>query len=250
MIDKSVIVTGASSGLGAHITRRLVNEGARVLGAARRLDRLNALADELADTPGRLVPLEIDVTVVEDAARMAKTAVEAFGGIDALVNNAGFEVRGGIEELAVEDFERMFQTNVTGMYLCTRAVVPYLKERGGSVVNIGSTVVPRPPRNRFGYVATKGAVDAMTRALASDLGPHRIRVNSVRPGLVPSEFRGTNEADAKDLLARIAPPIQALEAVGAGTDIAAMVTFLVSDEAAWITGALIDVDGGYALGTP
>jgi len=250
MIDKTVIVTGSSSGLGAHITRRLVGEGARVVAVARRLDRLTALADELADAPGRIVTLQGDVTSAEDAAKMAETAIEAFGGVDALVNNAGMEVKGAIEELAEADFELMLRTNVIGCYLCTRAALPYLKQDGGSVINIGSTVVPRAPRHRFGYVTTKGAVDAMTRALAGDLGPDRIRVNVVRPGLVPSEFRGTSEAEAEELLRKIAPPMQALAAVGAGSDVAAIVAFLVSDEAAWITGAVIDVDGGYAMGTP
>ena len=250
MIDKSVLVTGSSSGLGAHITRRLVGEGARVVAVARRLDRLAALADELADAPGSIVAVQADVTRAEDAVRMAETDAEAFGGIDALVNNAGMEVRGGIEDLTEADFELMLRTNVTGYYLCTRAALPYLKRDGGSVVNIGSTVVPRAPPNRFGYVTTKGAVDAMTRALAGDLGPDRIRVNVVRPGLVPSELRGTSEEDSVELIEKIAPPMQALEAVGAGADVAAMVAFLVSDESAWITGAVIDVDGGYALGTP
>ncbi|MCJ7725202.1 MAG: SDR family oxidoreductase, partial [Acidimicrobiia bacterium] len=232
------------------ITRRLVGEGARVVAAARRLDRLDALGDELADAPGRIIALQADITRAGDVSRMVERAAEAFGGVDALVNNAGMEVRGAIEDLEEEGLDLMLRTNVIGYYLCTRAALPYLKRDGGSVVNIGSTVVARAPRNRFGYVTTKGAVDAMTRALAGDLGPHRIRVNSVRPGLVPSEFRGTSEADSAEMLKSMAPPLQALPAIGAGTDIAALVAFLISDEAAWITGAIIDVDGGYALGTP
>lgn len=250
MIDKTVIVTGASSGLGAHITRRLAAKGARVVAAARRLDRLNALAEELADAPGRVVPVQTDVTRAEDVHRLAETAAQAFGGIDALVNNAGMEVRGAIEDLPEADFELMMRTNVTGYYLCIKAALPHLKRNGGSVVNIGSTVVPRSPRHRFGYVTTKGAIDAMTRALAGDLGEHRIRVNVVRPGLVPSEFRGTTEEEAVVLLEKIALPMQALKDVGTGGDIAAVVAFLISDESAWMTGAVIDVDGGYALGTP
>jgi len=248
MIDKSVIVTGASSGLGAHVTRRLVAEGARVLAAARRVDRLQALEDEAAGAPGRLVVVEADITRAEDAQRLAGMAAEAFGGLDALVNNAGMEVQGAIDALAEADFELMLRTNVIGPYLCIRAALPHLKARGGSIVNIGSTVVSRAPRNRFGYVATKGALEAMSRALAGDLGPHNIRVNVVRPGIVPSELRGLTEEEEVRTLGERVPRVQALASVGKGRDVAAAVAFLISDEAAWITGTMIDVDGGYALG--
>ena len=248
MLDKSVIVTGASSGLGAHLTRRLVGDGARVVAGARRVDRLDALAGELAGAPGRLVTVEADVTRAGDAARLAAAAAEAFGGVDALVNNAGMEVQGAIDMLAEADFEVMLRTNVIGPYLCTRAALPYLKKQGGSIVNVGSTVVPRAPRNRFGYVATKGALEAMSRALAGDLGPLNIRVNVVRPGIVPSELRGLTEEEETRTLGGRVPRIQALGSVGRGMDVAAAVAFLISDDAAWITGAVLDVDGGYALG--
>ncbi len=248
MIDKTVIVTGASSGLGAHITRQLVGEGARVVATARRTDRLDELAESLAGAPGACVVMQADVTKAEDAERMAQTAVETFGGLDALVNNAGMEVQGAIEDLAEADFETMLRTNVIGPYLCTRAALPHLSRQGGSVVNLGSTVVTRAPRNRFGYVATKGALEAMSMALAGDLGRHNIRVNVVRPGIVPSELRGLSEAEEARTLHERVPRIQALEAVGKGADISTVVAFLISDQAEWITGAVIDVDGGYALG--
>jgi 3-oxoacyl-[acyl-carrier protein] reductase len=248
MIDKSVIVTGASSGLGAHIVRRLVAEGARVVAGARRVDRLQALAAELEAGPGRLVVEQADVTLAADAQRLVAVAVEAFGGLNALVNNAGKEIQGAIEDLAEADFEQMLRTNVIGPFLCTKAALPHLKVQGGSIVNIGSTVVPRAPRNRFGYVGTKRALEAMSRALAGDLGPYRITVNVVRPGIVPSEFRGLTEEEEARTLGERVPRIQALPTVGKGMDVAAAVAFLISDDAAWITGALLDVDGGYALG--
>ncbi|MBN2113528.1 MAG: SDR family oxidoreductase [Acidimicrobiia bacterium] len=248
MIDKSVVVTGASSGLGAHMVRRLVGEGARVVAAARRVDRLEALAAEVAGAAGRLVIVDADITRAEDAEKLMAAAAGTFGGLDALVNNAGMEVQGSIEVLAEADLERMLRTNVIGPFLCTKAALPYLKERGGSIVNIGSTVVPRAPRNRFGYVGSKGALEAMSRALAGDLGPYHIRVNVVRPGIVPSELRGLTEEEEARTLGERVPRIQALLTVGQGMDVAAAVAFLISDEAAWITGALLDVDGGYALG--
>lgn len=248
MIDKSVVVTGASSGLGAHITRHLVGQGAAVVAAARRGDRLDSLATELRGAPGKLDTAEADVTNEADVARMVATAVSSFGRIDALVNNAGMEIQGPIEGLAEADLEQMLRTNVIGPYLCIRAALPHLKQQGGSIVNLGSTVVTRAPRFRFGYVATKGAIEAMSQALAGDLGSHRIRVNVVRPGIVPSELRGSTETAEAEAMKERVPHIQALDAVGKGTDVAGVVGYLISDAAEWITGAVIDVDGGYALG--
>lgn len=248
--QKVVIVTGASSGIGAHITRRLVGDGARVVAAARRDDRLEALADELSDAPGDIVPVSADVTDPRDVGRMVSTAIELFGGLDALVNNAGTEIQGRIEALTESELETMLRTNVVGPYLCTRAALPYLRMRHGSVVNIGSTVVSRPPLYRFGYVASKGALESMSRALAGDLGPARVRVNVVRPGIVPSELRGATEEEEAERLRERVPLLQAHPAVGSGSDVAGMVAFLVSDDSKWITGAVIDVDGGYSLGTP
>lgn len=247
---KSVIVTGASSGIGAHITRSLVISGARVTAAARRRDRLENLAGDLSDSAGAISVVEADVTKANDVERIVQYAVDRYDGIDALVNNAGMEIQGRIEELSEEDLDGMLRTNVIGPYLCLRAALPHLKQRGGSVVNIGSTVVTRAPLYRFGYVASKGAVEAMSRALSGDLGPEGVRVNVVRPGIVPSELRGTTEAEEMESLKERVPRLQALPNVGTGMDVAAAVAFLISDDARWITGTVLDVDGGYSLGTP
>ncbi len=248
MTRRSVVVTGASSGLGAHIVRRLVSDGNRVVAAARRRKLLEELAEELADAAGEILTVEADVTDEEDVASMIGEAVKGFGGIDALVNNAGMEVQGSIDELGIEDFEKMLRTNVLGPYLCTTAALPHLAETGGAVVNIGSTVVVRAPRNRFGYVASKGALESMSLALAGDLGDRGVRVNVVRPGIVPSELRGLTEEEEMSTIGARSSKLQALPEVGEGADVAGAVAYLISDDAKWVTGAVLDIDGGFSLG--
>jgi meso-butanediol dehydrogenase/(S,S)-butanediol dehydrogenase/diacetyl reductase len=244
-----MIVTGASSGLGAHTVRHLVGLGAWVLAAARRRDRLEQLVTDLSGAPGRVIPFAADVTVEADVRAMVAAAAEAFGGIDVLVNNAGSEVQAPIDVLADEDFEGMFQANVFSVVRCTRAALPELRKSRGVVINLGSTVVSRPPRGRFGYVASKGAVEAMSRALALDLGRDGIRVNVIRPGIVPSELRGmTEEAERAKFETGVAFGKQALSAVGEGRDIAEAIAWLAGDGGRWVTGAVIDIDGGYVLG--
>jgi NAD(P)-dependent dehydrogenase (short-subunit alcohol dehydrogenase family) len=246
---RRVVVTGASSGLGAYAVRHLVGLGARVLAAARRIDRLELLAAELADAPGRVVPFRADVSVDAEARAMVAAAVEAFGGIDVLVNNAGSEVQGSLDVLADADFEGMLRANVVSVSVCTRAALAELRKSRGAVINLGSTVVARPPRGRFGYVASKGAVEAMSRALALDLGRDGIRVNVIRPGIIPSELRGMTEAEERAKFETgIAFGRQALSEVGDPRDIAEAIAWLVGPGGRFVTGAVIDVDGGYVLG--
>lgn len=246
---RRIVVTGASSGLGAHTVCHLAGLGASVLAVARREDRLARLAAELADAPGRVIAFRADVAVEADARALVDAAVAAFGGIDVLVNNAGSEVQGPLESLSDEDFEGMFRANVVSVVRCTRAALPELRASRGMVVNLGSTIASRPARGRFGYVASKGAVEAMSRALALDLGRDGIRVNVIRPGIIPSELRGLTEEEERVRFESGAPfGKQALSAAGQGIDVAEAVAWLAGPGGRWVTGAVIDVDGGYALG--
>ncbi len=246
---RRIIVTGASAGLGAHTVRMLAGRGAQVVAVGRRLERLEALASELAGVPGRVVPCRADVTVEADVEALVAAAVHELGGIDVLVNNAGAEVQGGLEQLALADLEGMLRGNVVSVFLMIRAALPELRRSRGMVVNLGSTVVGRPPHGRFGYVASKAAVEAMTRALAADLGRDGIRVNCIRPGIIPSELRGATEDEERT---RFETGMhfgrQALSSVGQGSDIAEAVAWLAGDGGRWVTGAVIDIDGGLTLG--
>jgi NAD(P)-dependent dehydrogenase (short-subunit alcohol dehydrogenase family) len=244
-----VIVTGASSGLGAHVVRHLAGLGARVVAVARRRDRLDRLAEELADAPGRVVPFVADVTADADARAMVAAAVDAFGGLDVLVNNAGSEVQAPIDRLTEADLEGMWRANVLSVFLCTRAALDELRKSRGVVVNLGSTAVTRPPRGRFGYVSSKGAVEAMTRALAVDLGRDGIRVNVIRPGIIPSELRGLTEDEERSRFeAGTVFGRQALSTVGEGRDVAQAIAWLCGPGGRFVTGTVIDVDAGYTLG--
>ncbi len=246
---RRVVVTGASSGLGAHTVRLLAGRGADVVAVGRRLDRLEALAAELAGAPGRVVRVRAVVTSEDDVVVLMAAATAALGGIDVLVNNAGSEVQGPIDHLSLDDFEGMLRANAVSVFLCVRAALPALRESRGMVVNLGSTVVGRPPRGRFGYVASKGAVEAMSRALAVDLGRDGIRVNCIRPGIIPSELRGLTEGEER---ARFEAGLhfgrQALSTVGEGRDVAEAIGWLCGDGGRFVTGTVIDIDGGYTLG--
>ena len=247
---RRIVVTGASSGLGAHTVRLLAGRGVDVVAAGRRLDRLKALAAELVDAPGRVVPVRAAVTSQDDVVAHMAAATAAAGRIDVLVNNAGSEVQGPIDQLSLDDFEGMLRANAVSVFLCVRAALPALRESRGMVVNLGSTVVGRPPRGRFGYVASKGAVEAMSRALAVDLGRDGIRVNCIRPGIIPSELRGLTEDQERARL-EAGPHFgrQALSTVGEGRDVAEAIAWLSGEGGRFVTGTVIDIDGGFTLGT-
>jgi len=249
--DRIAVVTGAASGFGAAIARCFAAEGARIVAADVDDARGKQLAAGICDSGGAALFVAVDVSRADQVKAMIAAAVGEYGGLDILVNNAGFSHRMmPLWELPEEDYDRVFAVNTKGVYLGAKYAVPVLRERGGGViVNIASigAVAPRP--GVTAYNATKGAVVTMTRGLAMEVAPYRIRVNAVNP--VASEtgfFKGALGVDAlpdpirKGLiqgipLGRLAEPL----------DVATAVLFLASEDAAFLTGVCLDVDGGRSI---
>ena len=242
--DKVAIVTGASKGIGASIARSLAGEGAAVVvnyaSSKKDADRVVA---EIGRAGGRAIAVQGNVTKQQDIDRLFEETKKAFGRLDILVNNAGVYEFAPLEAMTEAGFRKQFDTNVLGVLLASQAAVRYFDAAGGSIINISSVVSTATPPNAAVYSATKAAVDAVTRALAKELGPRNIRVNAINPGVVETEgvhaagIIGSDflkEAIAKTPLARIGQP----------QDIAPVAAFLASPDAAWITGETLVTSGG------
>jgi NAD(P)-dependent dehydrogenase (short-subunit alcohol dehydrogenase family) len=242
---RTAIVTGASRGIGAAIARALDRAGARVALVARDQEALGSVAADMHNDP---VILPVDLADADAPARLVAEARDRAGPIDVLVNNAALAARAPTDELDAELVDRLYAVNVRAPLLLIAALVPSMVERGrGAIINIssGSAVVGTP--RRAAYAATKGAIDAATRSLAIELGPHGIRVNSVAPGVVDTEMWARNKA-----IPGVIEEIEALTPLrrwATPDDIADVVVFLASDGARFVTGETVCVDGGLARTT-
>jgi len=243
LAGKVAVVTGASKGIGAAIAKKLAAAGAAVVVnyASSKADADKVVA-AIAQSGGRAVAVAGDVSQPAQAQGIIDAAVKNFGRLDILVNNAGVYEFAPIEAITENHFHKIFNTNVLGLLLTTQAAVKHLGE-GGSIVNISSVVSRITPPQSAVYSGTKGAVDAITGVLAKELGPKKIRVNSVNPGLVETE--GTHSAgfigsEFEKNAAAQAP----LGRTGRPDDIADIVTFLASEDSGWLTGEQIIASGG------
>jgi 3-oxoacyl-[acyl-carrier protein] reductase len=244
LAGKVALVTGASKGIGAEIARRLAADGAAVVVnyASSKAGADKVVAD-IAKAGGKAVAVQADASKEAEVLRMFAEAKQAFGRVDILVNNAGVYQFAPIEEMTEAQYRRMFDLNVLGLLLTTREAVKQFGPDGGAIINIGSVAATSAPPTGAVYSATKAAVDTITMCLAKELGPRRIRVNAVNPGMVVTE--GTHAQGIPD--SGWAKQVEAetpLRRLGQPDDIAPVVAFIASDDAKWVTGQTIVVSGG------
>ncbi|HET9839933.1 MAG TPA: glucose 1-dehydrogenase [Candidatus Angelobacter sp.] len=241
---KVAIVTGASKGIGAGIAKKLGAAGAAVaVNYASSKEGAELVVKEINSNGGHAIAVQGDVSRSADVKRLFAETKKAFGKLDILVNNAGVYELHPLEEVTEEEFHRVFNTNVLGLIQATREAVKYFGPKGGSVINIGSVVSTLTPPNSVVYTATKGAVDAVTRVLANELGPRKIRVNSINPGGVDTE--GTRSAGivGSDFEKQIVAQTP-LGRFGQPDDIGPVAVFLASEASGWLTGELLAASGG------
>jgi 3-oxoacyl-[acyl-carrier protein] reductase len=243
LTGKVAVVTGASKGIGAAIAKALAAQGASVVVnyASSRAGADKVVADITA-AGGKAVAVGGDVSKAADAKGIIDSAIETYGRLDVLVNNSGVYEFAALDEITEAHFHKHFDVNVLGLLLVTQAAAKHLGE-GGSIVNVSSVVTRITPPTTAVYTATKGAVDAITGVLAKELGPRKIRVNSVNPGMVETEGAHTAGVIGSDF-ETWAISTTPLGRIGQPDDIADVVTFLASDDARWLTGESLIASGG------
>jgi 3-oxoacyl-[acyl-carrier protein] reductase len=243
LAGKVAIVTGASKGIGAAIAGALAAEGAAVVvNYASSPAGADKVVAAITKAGGQAVAVGADVAKAEEASRLIDAAIEKFGKLDILVNNSGVYEFLPLDAITEAHYDKLFNVNVRGLLLTTQAAAKHLGE-GASIINIGSVVSSRAPENSVVYTATKGAVDAITRVLANELGPRKIRVNAINPGVVATEGTRTGGILGSDWETNVVRQTP-LGRIGQVDDIAGVATFLASNDAKWITGQLLLAGGG------
>ena len=242
---KVALVTGASQGIGRATALALSRAGARVAVAARNAEKLAAIETEIASAGAEALAIPMDVADAEQVKAGFKRAIERFGRLDILVNNAAVTRDGLAVRMKPEDWDAVLRTNLTGAYICAQqALGVMLRQRSGRIINVTSVVAETGNAGQANYVAAKAGLIGLTRALAVEVASRSITVNAVAPGFIVSPMTDPlPDAVKQQLLARIP-----LGRMGMDAEIAAAIVFLASDEAAYITGAVLDVNGGLRMG--
>jgi len=245
LTGKVAIVTGASKGIGAEIAKSLGAAGAAVVvNYASSKEGADRVVAEITGKGGKAIAVQGDVSKAADVQRLFKETKKTFGSLDVLVNNAGVYKFEPLEAVTEEEFHRQFNTNVLGLLLATREAVKYFGTQGGSVINIGSVASRLTPPISSVYSATKGAVDAVTAVLSKELGPRKIRVNSINPGGVETEGAHTMGIIGTDFQKEMIAATP-LGRFGQPDDIAPIAVFLASENSGWLTGETLLASGGY-----
>lgn len=244
LVGKVAVVTGASKGIGAAIATHLAAEGAAVVvNYASSRSGADRVVNEITGRGGKAVAVQGDMSKESDIKRLFEETKKAFGRVDVLVNNAGVYEFSPIEEATVEQYHKMFDLNVLGVLLATREAVKHFGPEGGSIINISSVAATSNLPNSSVYSATKAAVDSFTRTLAAELGPRKIRVNAISPGMVETEgvhSTGIAESEFRKQVEATTP----LGRIGQPNDIAPAAVFFASLDSGWITGQSVLIAGG------
>jgi len=242
---KTALVTGASSGLGRHFARLLAREGARVVVAARRLDALAALADEIGGQGGTCIPVAMDVTDPEAVATAFRQIEREFAGsLSILVNNAGVAQTRAALDLDASEWAQVIQPNLTGAFLVAQQAARMMRHGGGTIVNVASILGERVSKGLAAYAASKAGLIQLTKALALEWAPLDIRVNALAPGYIETDLnRDFFASDAGQRLVSRIPQ----KRLGQIHDLDGPLLLLCSDQSRYMTGAVIAVDGGHLV---
>ena len=244
LTGKVAVVTGASKGIGASIAQHLAAEGASVVvNYATSKSGADEVVRGITAKGGKAIAVQADVSKGDHIARLFAETKAAYGKVDILVNNAGVYEFAPLEQVTADHFHRQFDLNVLGLLLTTQEAVKLMNGNGGSILNISSIVGPMPVQSASVYSATKAAVDALTVVLSKELGPRKIRVNSLNPGLVETEgvhAAGIAESDFRRMIESQTP----LGRIAQPEDIARAAVFFASDDAGWVTGQSLILAGG------
>jgi 3-oxoacyl-[acyl-carrier protein] reductase len=242
--DKVAVVTGASQGIGRDTALALSSAGAKVAVAARNEEKLTALAKEITSAGGEAFSVKMDVADADQVKSGFKQVLEKFGRLDILVNNAAITRDGLAVRMKLEDWEAVLRTNLTGAHLCIQQALPaMMKARAGRIINISSVVAEMGNAGQANYVAAKAGLIGLTKAIAIEISSRNITVNAVAPGFIETPMTDVLSDKVKEELKTRIP----LGRMGSARDVAAAIVFLASDEAGYITGHVLDVNGGMYL---
>ncbi len=244
LTGKVAIVTGASKGIGAAIATHLAAAGASVVvNYASSKEGADRVVDQISKSGGKAIAVQANVSKKADIDRLFAETKAAYGQLDILVNNAGVYEFAALEAVTEDSFHKQFNLNVLGLLLVTQNAVAAFGDKGGSIINISSVAGTSPVPGAAVYCATKGAVDNITKSLSKELGPKKIRVNSLSPGMIETEGLHSTGIAASDF-PKMVEAQTPLGRIGQPDDCAPVAVFLASDESGWVTGQVVLVDGG------